>query len=76
MQDLVDHCFNYAQNFVVMGLIERYFRDAIKEVDGPRLFRKEKMKMFYFKEAGRHKRTREAMLPGTSVQEKLYMLPG
>ena len=28
MQDMVDQCFNYAQDFVAMGLIERCYQGS------------------------------------------------
>ena len=35
----LDHAFFYTQSFVAMALLEMKFKDATKEMDGPRLFR-------------------------------------
>ena len=51
-QVIEDRSFYYAQNFVAMAL---NFRDAVKEMHDPRLFRLWELKMLYFKEAGRNK---------------------
>ena len=57
----LDHAFFYTQNLVAMALLEMNFKDATKEMDGPRLFRLWKTKKLYFKETGRHKYARESL---------------
>lgn len=57
-----DGVFCYASNFMEMALVERNFRDAWAEMDGPRLFRLWKLKMLYFKQSGHHKYALEGFL--------------
>ena len=55
-----DHVFNYATTLLKMGLLKADFDDAIREMEGDRIFRCWKMMMLYFKQAGRHKYALEA----------------
>lgn len=57
-----DHVFNYSTNLMTMALLERDFQDAVREMDGARLLRLWKLKMLYFKSAGRSKYALEAPL--------------
>ena len=62
-QSLTEDCvFNYSSNIMTMALLERDFHDAVREMDGPRLLRLWKIKMLYFKAAGRTKYALEALL--------------
>ena len=46
---------------MTMALIEKDFKDASREMDGPRLFRLWKLKMLFFKDAGRTKYALEGL---------------
>ena len=59
--ECVDGVFNYAANLMTMALIEKDFKDASREMDGPRLFRLWKLKLLFFKDAGRTKYALEGL---------------
>ena len=50
-----DTAFLYVKNLVTLSLMERNFQDAVKEMDGNRVFRIWKIKMLYFKAHQRQK---------------------
>ena len=56
-----DCILNYASGLMKMALLKRNFDDAIKEMDGPRLFRCWKYMILYFKEGGRSKYALEGL---------------
>ena len=68
-EECVDGVFNYAANLMTMALIEKDFKDASREMDGPRLFRLWKLKMLFFKDAAwSHQiRLRRTVLSGRSI---------
>ena len=53
--ECVDGVFHYAANLMKMVLIEKDFKDASRDMYGPRLFSLWKLKMLFFKDAGRTK---------------------
>ena len=56
-----DCIFNYASALMKMALLKRNFDDAIREMDGPRIFLCWKYMMLYFRESRKHKYALEGL---------------